>query len=56
MLSGSAKTPIAASIMAIGLFGPGIGPYAAVACIISFIVSGNRSVYPSQVFSLKRFL
>ncbi|OPY26751.1 MAG: putative voltage-gated ClC-type chloride channel ClcB [Methanocella sp. PtaU1.Bin125] len=56
MLSGSAKTPIAASIMAIELFGSGIGPYAAVACIISFIVSGYRSVYPSQVFSLKRFL
>ncbi len=56
VLAGTTKTPIASSIMAIELFGPYIGPYAAVACIISFIISGPRSVYPSQVFSLKKFI
>ncbi|WP_174591314.1 chloride channel protein [Methanocella conradii] len=56
VLAGTTKTPIASSIMAIELFGPYIGPYAAIACIISFIVSGPSTVYPSQVFSLKKFV
>jgi H+/Cl- antiporter ClcA len=56
LLAGTTKTPIASSIMAIEMFGANIGPYAAIACIISFIVSGSRSIYPSQVFSLKRFI
>jgi H+/Cl- antiporter ClcA len=51
LLAGSANTPISASIMAIEIFGPAIGPYAAVACIISFLMTGHRSVYPSQVLS-----
>jgi len=51
LLAGSANTPISASIMAIEIFGPAIGPYAAVACVISFLMTGHRSVYPSQVLS-----
>lgn len=49
LLSGAANTPIAASIMAIEMFGPQISPYAAIACVVSYIASGHRSVYPSQV-------
>ena len=51
-LAGAANTPIAASIMAIELFGPGIAPHAAIACIVAFLMSGHRSVYPSQVLSM----
>ncbi len=54
LLAGAANTPISASIMSIELFGPAIGPYAAVACIISFLMTGHRSVYPSQVLSLTK--
>lgn len=54
LLAGAAKTPISASIMAIELFGPQIGPYAAVACVISFLMSGYRSVYPSQILHVER--
>jgi H+/Cl- antiporter ClcA len=54
LLAGAANTPISASIMAIELFGPEIAPYAAVACIISFLMTGHRSVYPSQVLSLAK--
>ncbi len=54
LLAGAANTPISASIMAIELFGPAIGPYAAVACVISFLMTGHRSVYPSQVLSLTK--
>ena len=52
LLAGAANTPIAASIMAIELFGPGIAPHAAIACIVAFLMSGHRSVYPSQVLSM----
>lgn len=54
LLAGAANTPISASIMAIELFGPEIAPYAAVACVISFLMTGHRSVYPSQVLSLAK--
>jgi H+/Cl- antiporter ClcA len=54
VLAGAANTPISASIMAIELFGPQIAPYAAVACVISFLMTGHRSVYPSQVLSLAK--
>lgn len=54
LLAGVTSTPIASSILAVELFGPVIAPYATIACIISFIVSGNRTVFPSQVSSVKR--
>jgi H+/Cl- antiporter ClcA len=54
LLAGAANTPIAASIMAVELFGPKIAPYAAVACVISFLMTGHRSVYPSQVLAVKK--
>lgn len=54
LLAGAAQTPIAASIMAIELFGPQIAPYAAVACVVSFLMTGHRSVYPSQVLAMQK--
>jgi H+/Cl- antiporter ClcA len=54
VLAGSANTPIAASILAMELFGPAIAPYATVACVISFLMTGHRSVYPSQVLSITK--
>jgi H+/Cl- antiporter ClcA len=52
LLAGAANTPISASLMAVELFGPEVAPYAAVACIISFLMTGHRSVYPSQVLAM----
>ena len=52
VLAGTANTPIAASILAVELFGPAIAPYGSVACIISFLITGHRSVYPSQILSV----
>lgn len=51
VLAGAANTPIAATIMAIELFGAGVASFAAVACIISFAISGHRSVFPSQILA-----
>jgi H+/Cl- antiporter ClcA len=54
VLAGAANTPIAASIRAVELFGPKIAPYATVACVISFLMTGHRSVYPSQILAMKK--
>ena len=51
LLAGAANTPISASIMAAEMFGPQVAPYAALACVISFLMTGHRSVYPSQVLA-----
>ncbi len=52
LLAGAANTPLAASIMSVEIFGPAIAPYAAVASIVSFLMTGHRSVYPSQVLAV----
>lgn len=54
VLAGAANTPIAASIMAVELFGAKVAPYATVACIISFLITGHRSVYPSQILGIMK--
>jgi H+/Cl- antiporter ClcA len=54
LLAGAANTPIAAGIMAMEMFGPQIAPYAAVACVVSFLISGHRSVYPSQILAFRK--
>lgn len=54
LLGGAANTPIAASILAVEYFGANIAPYAAVACVVSFMMTGHRSVYPSQVLAIEK--
>jgi len=54
LLAGATNAPIAASIMAIELFGGKIAPYAAIACVISFLITGHRSIYPSQILNMRK--
>jgi len=54
MLAGVTNAPIASSVMAIELFGPEIAPYACVSCLVSFLMTGHRSIYPSQVLSVRK--
>lgn len=54
VLAGAANTPIAGSILAVEYFGAEIAPYAAVACVVSFVMTGHRSVYPSQVLAIEK--
>ncbi len=54
LLAGATNAPIAASILAIELFGPAIGPYAAVCCVVSFLMTGHRSVYPAQMLGMRK--
>lgn len=48
VFAGAANTPIACTVMALELFGPAIGPYAALACIAAYLMSGNVGIYRSQ--------
>lgn len=54
LLAGAANTPIAASIMAVELFGAKLVPFAAIVCVISFIMTGHRSIYPSQLIGITK--
>ena len=54
LLAGATNTPIASAVMAIEMFGPQISPYAAIACIVAYIVSGHRSIYRSQRLSMTK--
>ncbi len=37
--------------MGLELFGPAFGPYGAIVCVIAFLMTGYRSVYPSQILA-----
>jgi len=54
LLAGAANTPIAASILAMELMGQEIAPYAAVACVVSFLMTGHRSVFTTQLLYVKK--
>ena len=54
VLAGATNAPIAAMIMALELFGMDIAHYAAVSIVISFLVLGHRSVFPSQKISMSK--
>ena len=48
VFAGAANTPIASTLMAIELFGAEIGVYAALACVVAWLVSGYTGIYRSQ--------
>jgi H+/Cl- antiporter ClcA len=50
--AGGANVPIAAVIMGMELFGPGLALYFLAAAIPAYIVIGNHSVYPSQLLEV----
>jgi len=54
VLAAATNAPIAAMIMAMELFGMDIAHYAAVSIVISFLVLGHRSVFPSQKIAMKK--
>jgi hypothetical protein len=52
ILAGATNTPIAASILALELLGPEFAAYAALACVISFLMTGHRSVHATQILAV----
>lgn len=54
VLAGTTSAPIAAMIMAVELFGMNVAHYAALSIIIAFLMTGHRSVFPSQLLAMKK--
>ncbi len=52
VLSGSTNTPIASTILAAELFGADIIHYAAIASLISYLVSSKKSVFSKEIIDL----
>ena len=48
VFAGAANTPLACTIMAMELFGSGIGVHAALACVLSYLASGHAGIYRAQ--------
>ncbi|WP_085695316.1 MULTISPECIES: voltage-gated chloride channel family protein [unclassified Pseudomonas] len=53
VFAGAANTPIATTLMAMELFGAGIGPLAAVGCVTAYLFSGHAGIYRAQRVSAK---
>ncbi len=49
VFAGATNTPLACSIMAMELFGSECGVYVAIACVVSYLLSGHNSVYTKQI-------
>jgi len=48
VFAGATNTPLACMLMGIELFGIESGSYIAIACIVSYLFSGNNSIYTKQ--------
>ena len=44
----AANTPLALSIMAVELLGVGSLPHVVIVCVVAYLLSGHRSIYPAQ--------
>jgi H+/Cl- antiporter ClcA len=44
----ASNTPLALSIMAVELFGANILPHVVIVCVVGYVISGHRSIYPAQ--------
>ncbi|MGU3377409.1 voltage-gated chloride channel family protein [Chryseobacterium sp. M5A1_1a] len=48
VFAGATNTPLACMLMGIELFGAECGVYVAIACIVSYLLSGHNSIYTKQ--------
>jgi H+/Cl- antiporter ClcA len=48
VFAGASNTPLACTILGIEIFGGGAAVPFAVVCVVAFVFSGHRSIYPSQ--------
>ncbi|PJJ66240.1 voltage-gated chloride channel family protein [Chryseobacterium geocarposphaerae] len=48
VFAGATNTPFACMLMGIELFGAECGIYVAIACVVSYLFSGNNSIYTKQ--------
>lgn len=54
VFAGASNTPIACTLMAIELFGSPVASYAALVCLVSYLFSGNSSIYLTQKINFRK--
>jgi H+/Cl- antiporter ClcA len=48
VFAAAANAPLALSIMALELLGAGAFPHAVIVCVLTYLLTGHRSIYPAQ--------
>jgi H+/Cl- antiporter ClcA len=48
VFASASNTPLALSIMAVELLGANILPHVMIVCVVGYLITGHRSIYPSQ--------
>jgi H+/Cl- antiporter ClcA len=48
VFAASANTPLALSIMAMELLGAPVFPHVVIVCVVAYLLTGHRSIYPAQ--------
>lgn len=48
VFAASSNAPLALSIMAVELLGAQVLPHVAIVCVLAYLLSGHRSIYPAQ--------
>ncbi len=48
VFAGAANTPLCCTLLAMEMFGSGIGTYAGIACVVSYLFSGHAGIYHAQ--------
>jgi len=54
LLAACANTPLAAIIMSMELFGVEAASFASIACVVSYLIVGHKSVYPTQIIAFSK--
>lgn len=54
VFAGAANTPLTCTILAIEIFGPKIGIYAGIGCVMSYLFSGHAGIYKSQRIGISK--
>jgi H+/Cl- antiporter ClcA len=49
VFAAAANTPLALSIMALELFGRAVFPHVVIVCVLGYLCTGQRSIYPAQL-------
>ena len=48
VFAASSNTPLALSVMAVELLGAPVFPHVAIVCVVAYLLTGHRSIYPAQ--------
>ena len=48
VFAGAANTPLCCTLLAMEMFGSGMGVYAGIGCVMSYLFSGHAGIYHSQ--------